>query len=161
MVKAIFPGSFDPLTRGHVDLVHRALVVFDKLVIGVLSNPGKAALFSVDERVKLIAEEFKNVSDAVSVKQFSGLLVEFARKEKAPIIIRGLRATSDYDYEAQMALINKHLWEELETFCLIAREENSYISSTVVKQVASLGGDVSKLVPPSVERALRKRFGAK
>lgn len=155
--RAIFPGSFDPLTNGHVDVIERCLTMFPEVVVSVLSNPSKDALFSVDERMALIAKHFSGV-EGVSVASFSGLLVEFALSQKARIVVRGLRAISDFDYEAQMALINRSLDSSIETLFLMAREANSYISSSVVKQIAPLGADVGHLVPPVVDQALRERF---
>lgn len=153
----MFPGSFDPLTNGHVDIIERSLSLFDRVVVGVLANPSKAPLFSPDERVKLIEMQFRK-NKRVKAMAFDGLLVTFAKKIGAKTIIRGLRAISDYDYETQMALTNRKLAPKLETVFLVAREENSYISSTVVKQVAKYGGDVSGLVPKIVEKALRTVF---
>ncbi len=158
---ALFPGSFDPLTRGHIDLVRRALRIFDRVVVGVLVNSTKDSLFSPEEREVFIRTEFSDSSDRVVVKSFSGLLVEFAKQVQAQVVIRGLRAISDYDYEAQMALMNKHLYEELETFFMIAREENSYVSSSLVRQIAALGGEVEKLVTPVVASALKQKLLAK
>lgn len=155
---AVFPGSFDPLTNGHVDIIERALKIFDRVVIGVLDNPAKQGLLSAPERVDLIAAQFSRQRGKVEVQSFSGLLVEFAQKVGAQVIIRGLRAISDFDYEAQMALVNRNLAPSVETFFLTAREEHSYISSTVVKQVALLGGDVSTMVPGVVARALHQKY---
>ncbi len=155
---AVFPGSFDPLTNGHVDIIERALKIFDRVVIGVLDNPAKQGLLSALERVDLIAAQFSRQRGKVEVQSFSGLLVEFAQKVGAQVIIRGLRAISDFDYEAQMALVNRNLAPSVETFFLTAREEHSYISSTVVKQVALLGGDVSTMVPGVVARALHQKY---
>lgn len=154
---AVFPGSFDPLTNGHVDIIERALGIFERVVVGVLHNPAKHALFNDEERVALIERQFSRFRGRVSVVSFSGLLVDFVLSVKSRVVIRGLRAISDFDYEAQMALINRKLAPNVETFFLTAREEHSYISSTVVKQVALLGGDVSKMVPPVVEKALVKK----
>jgi len=157
---AIFPGTFDPLTNGHADLIKRSLRIFDRVIVGVLMNASKSALFSVEERVALMRDEFKEEGSRVEVHSFSGLLVEFAKDVGATVVIRGLRAISDYDYEAQMALMNKHLYEDLETLFMIAREENSYVSSTLVRQIASLGGDVSKIVTPVVHLALKEKYAA-
>lgn len=156
--RVIFPGSFDPLTNGHVDIVGRALSVFGEVVVAVLNNPSKTPLFSAEERVALIQEHFQEDS-RVRIETFSGLLVDFVRENKSNIILRGLRAISDFDYEAQMALMNRTLDPSVETFFLTAREENSYVSSSLVKQVAPFGGDVSKLVPAVVGRALQEKFG--
>jgi pantetheine-phosphate adenylyltransferase len=154
---AVIPGSFDPLTNGHVDIIERALGIFDRVVVGVLNNPSKRALFSDSERVALIERQFGRYGGRISVISFSGLLVEFVRSVKSRVVIRGLRAISDFDYEAQMSLINRRLDPSIETFFLTAREEHSYISSTIVKQVALLGGDVSDMVPLSVTKALMKK----
>jgi pantetheine-phosphate adenylyltransferase len=158
---AVFPGSFDPLTNGHVDIIDRSVTIFGRVVVGVLNNPSKNALFSDEERVDLIKRQVARYKGRVSVVSFSGLLVDFVKSVKSRVVIRGLRAISDFDYEAQMALINRKLSPDVETFFLAAREENSYISSTVVKQVALLGGDVSGMVPPVVERALKEKWKAK
>lgn len=151
---AVFPGTFDPITNGHLDIITRASRIFKHIVVGVLSNQAKQTLFSEQERVELIRAEFADAKDKVSIDRFSGLLVDFALKHKASAIIRGLRAVSDYDYEAQMALINKRLADNVETFFMVTRENNSYISSSLVKQVAALGGDVSNFVPARVHQAL-------
>jgi len=153
----VIPGSFDPLTKGHVDIIERALGIFDRVVVGVLNNPAKKALFSESERVTLIERQFSRYAGRISVVSFSGLLVEFVRSVKSRVVIRGLRAISDFDYEAQMSIINRKLDPSIETFFLTAREEHSYISSTIVKQVAMLGGDVSDMVPPVVSKALAKK----
>ena len=155
---AVFPGSFDPLTIGHVDIIERALTIFDKVVVGVLINHSKHSLFSPGERVALIKEQFASHGERVQVESFSGLLVKLVNKVKSRVIIRGLRAISDFDYEAQMALVNRRLAPHVETFFMTAREENSYISSSIVKQVALLGGDVSGMVPIGVARELLKRY---
>ncbi|MBX7145672.1 MAG: pantetheine-phosphate adenylyltransferase [Oligoflexia bacterium] len=158
---AVFPGSFDPLTNGHVDIVERSLKIFDRLVVAVLHNPQKQHLFSVDERVELLKKEFKHYGKRTKVLSFSGLLVDFAKKVDARVIVRGLRAVSDYEYEMQMALMNRHLRQEMETVFLITNERNSYISSTMVKGVAMLGGSVHTLVPRAVEDALLKKLKRK
>ena len=154
----IFPGSFDPLTSGHVDIVVRGLELFDKVIVAVLSNPTKDSLFTVQERLELIRHEFAAYKGRVEVDAFRGLLVSYAKKKGTKVIIRGLRAISDFDYEAQMALTNRKLSSNLETVFLATREEYSYISSTVVKQVARFGGDVTQFVPKGVAKALKKRF---
>ena len=154
---AVFPGSFDPLTNGHVDIIQRSLSIFDRIVVGVLRNPSKSALFTENERVEIIERQFAKFKGRVSVVSFSGLLVEFVREMNSRVVIRGLRAISDFDYEAQMSLVNRKLDSNIETLFLTAREEHSYISSTIAKQVALLGGDVSDMVPPIVERALAKK----
>jgi pantetheine-phosphate adenylyltransferase len=155
---AVFPGSFDPLTNGHVDIIERSVEIFDTVIVGVLNNPSKSCLFTPEERVSLISRQFKRLQGRVRVESFSGLLVEFVQSVHSRVIIRGLRAISDFDYEAQMALINRKLSPKVETFFLTAREEHSYISSSVVRQVAMLGGDVSEMVPAVVATALAKKY---
>jgi pantetheine-phosphate adenylyltransferase len=158
---AVVPGSFDPLTNGHVDIIERSLNIFDRVVVGVLNNPTKQALFGEAERVALLEQQFTRYRGRISVVSFSGLLVEFVKSVKSRVVVRGLRAISDFDYEAQMSLINRMLDPGIETFFLTAREEHSYISSTIVKQVAMLGGDVSDMVPRAVATALTKKRRAK
>jgi pantetheine-phosphate adenylyltransferase len=154
---AVIPGSFDPLTNGHVDIIERALGIFGRVIVGVLSNPSKTALFTDTERVEIIEKQFASYKGRISVVSFSGLLVEFVKSVRSKVVIRGLRAISDFDYEAQMSLINRKLDDSIETLFLTAREEHSYISSSIVKQVALLGGDVSDMVPPVVVKALQKK----
>jgi pantetheine-phosphate adenylyltransferase len=156
----VFPGTFDPLTNGHTDIISRSARIFDRVIVAVAGSSTKHSLFSVDERVAMIKQVFKGTRH-VEVTSFSGLLIEFAREVNTKVIIRGLRAISDFDYEAQMALINRNLCADIETFFLTTREEHSYISSTIVKQVAMLGGDVSNMVPPSVAVALGKKLAAR
>lgn len=158
---AVFPGSFDPLTNGHTDIIERALNLFDRIVVGVLTNPVKDPLFTVEERIALIREACKKHGDRLIVESFSGLLVEFVKSRKTNIVIRGLRAVSDYEYEAQIALINKRLSKDIETLFLMATEENAYVSSSVVKQVAKFKGDVSALVPSCVADALKLKSDIK
>ncbi len=158
---AVFPGSFDPLTSGHVDIIERSLAVFERVIIAVIRNPTKAPLLSIEERVELIRKTFPDQIDRIEVDAFTGLLAEYLRIKDHKVVIRGLRAISDFDYEAQMALVNRHLNSNLETFFMVAREEHSYISSSLVKQIAPLGGDVSKMVPPHVGELLKKKFAAK
>ncbi len=157
MKRAIFPGSFDPLTHGHVDITRRALNIFDEVLIGILHNPLKNSFFPIEERVELVQEVFKD-EKRVLVRSFTGLLVEFAQEMNCNVIVRGLRATSDFDYEAQMALMNRSLHKDLETLFLMSTEPYSYVSSSLVKNIAPFGGSVTRLVPPPVEKALQKRF---
>jgi pantetheine-phosphate adenylyltransferase len=154
---AVYPGSFDPLTNGHVDLVHRSCRIFDGVVVAVLINTEKAALFTVEERVAVIRAVFRR-QPKVRVKAFSGLLVDFVREERAHVVVRGLRVVSDFEYEFQMALMNRRLDPEVETIFLTPKEELSYLSSRLVKEVHRLGGDVSGLVPAIVHKALVKRL---
>lgn len=155
---AVFPGSFDPLTNGHIDIITRSLKIFPNLHVAVLSNPEKQTLFSLEERVELIREACSIFKDSVKVSSFSGLLIDYVQAIKGQVIIRGLRAISDYDYEAQMALVNRNLCEEIETLFLITSEENAYVSSSIVRQVAMFGGDVGRFVPKTIEKALKEKF---
>ena len=154
---ALYPGSFDPFTNGHGDILERARRLADRVVVAILENDAKTPLFSVAERVEMI-REILGGDPAVSVRSFSGLLVDFAREVDATLIVRGLRAVSDYEYELQMALMNRRLAPSIETVFLMAKEEYSYVSSRMVKDVARLGADVSGLVPEPVRRRLKGKF---
>lgn len=154
--KAIYPGSFDPITNGHVDIIKRALQIFDKILIAVLENPQKKPLFTTKERMNMIKEIFANRKD-VEVKAFHGLLVEFVKKNDAKIVIRGLRAISDFEYEFQMALMNRKLNPEIETFFMMPNVKYSFLSSNLVKEVFMLGGCLKDLVPKQVEKKLREK----
>ncbi len=155
--KAIYPGSFDPITNGHVDIIKRALEIFDKILIAVLENPQKEPLFTTKERMDMIKEIFVDRKD-VEVKAFHGLLVEFAKKNNVKIVIRGLRAISDFEYEFQMALMNRKLNPEIETFFMMPNLKYSFLSSNLVKEVFELGGCLKDLVPEQVETMLRGKF---
>jgi pantetheine-phosphate adenylyltransferase len=158
--KAVYAGSFDPITKGHLDIVRRALGVFDDIIVGVAYNPAKdSALFTAEERVAMIKTAVADLSDRVTADAFTGLLVEYCDRVKADAIIRGLRAVSDFEYEFQMAMMNRHLNSRVETYFMSASETYFYTASRLVKEVASLGGDVSALVPPIVHRALVERYG--
>jgi pantetheine-phosphate adenylyltransferase len=152
----IYPGSFDPPTNGHLDLIHRASKLFDEVVVAVLRHDSKHALFDVAERMEMLAEAVHGFEN-VRVDSFDGLLVDFARRCKAKMILRGIRAVSDYEYELQMALMNRKLDPELETVFMLPAEAYSYLSSRLVKEVCRLGGDISALVPPLVEARLTTR----
>ena len=154
---ALYAGSFDPLTNGHLDILARARRLADRVVMAILENDTKKPLFSVEERIEMI-REIVGDDPAVPIRSFSGLLVDFARETGATLIVRGLRAVSDYEYELQMALMNRRLAPEIETVFLMAKEEYSYVASRLVKEVARLGGDVSGLVPESVRRRLISRL---
>ena len=155
-VVAIYPGSFDPLTNGHVDIIHRGARLFDRIVIAVLINLEKAPLFTVPERVDIARDAFKDRPN-VEVDTFDGLLVDYARKKGARVIVRGLRAISDFEYEMQMALMNRRLNGEVETVFMMPAEPYTYVSSRLVKEVVALGGSVHGLVPDSVEARLREK----
>ena len=155
---AVFPGSFDPITNGHLDIVDRGLGVFDRVRMAILMNPEKRPLFSVEERVALIREAYRG-NPRVEVDTFSGLLVDYARRVGASVIIRGIRAISDFEYEFQMALMNRRLDPRIETVFMMPAESYSYVSSRLVKEVFQLGGRVTELVPPIVEKRLSEKYG--
>jgi pantetheine-phosphate adenylyltransferase len=156
-VVAIYPGSFDPITSGHLDVIERGAKLFDHLVVSILRNEAKAPLFSLDERIEMLTEAVAPYPN-VEVDSFNGLLAHYAMQKGARGILRGIRAISDYEYELQMALMNRRLQPELETIFLPAGEQYSFVSSRLVKEVISLGGDIGGLVPPMVERRLRERL---
>jgi pantetheine-phosphate adenylyltransferase len=157
MRKAIYPGSFDPITNGHVDIIKRGLKIFDRILVAVLENPKKKPLFSAGERVSMIKEIFAGQKNT-EAKAFHGLLVEFAKKNDARVVIRGLRAISDFEYEFQMALMNMKLDPEIETFFMMPNLSYSFLSSKMVKEIFMLGGCLKDLVPNQVEKKLREKF---
>lgn len=156
--RAIYPGSFDPLTNGHLDIIERSARLFDEVVVAILVNPAKQSMFPVEERCAIISEVVG--SDRVRVDTFHGLLVHYAIEQQATAIIRGIRAVSDYEYELQMALMNRRLEPRVETLFLMSNEAYSFVSSRLVKEVASLGGSVNGMVPTIVEERLLERFRA-
>lgn len=156
-ITAIYPGTFDPITNGHLDILQRSLRLFNHIILGIGPNPKKTALFSIDERIDMVEEAIKDLSN-VTVEVFDGLLVDFAKKKRASAIIRGLRAVSDFEYEFQMALMNRKLDDKIETVFLMPSEEYSYLTSSIIKVVSSLNGDVSSLVPMHVHTILKNRF---
>ena len=156
---AIYPGSFDPITNGHVDIIERGLRVFDRIVIAVLKNPNKQPLFTTKERVRMIQDIFASKKE-VEVRAFDGLLVDFARAQGTRVVIRGLRAISDFEYEFQMALMNRSLAPDIETFFMMPSVNYTFLSSNVVREVAGLGGSVEGLVPGLVSRKLRAKMSA-
>ncbi len=160
MTIAIYPGSFDPITNGHLDIANRAAKLFEKLIIGVYDTPAKHILFTTEERVDLVKQAIADLP-TVDVKSFSGLTVDFARKVKAQAMVRGLRMSSDFEREFEMALMNKNLSPELELVCLMTNLEYQFLSSSLLKEVARLGGSIDGLVPEPVAVALRKKFGGK
>ena len=154
---AIYPGTFDPVTNGHVDVVLRAVEMFDRVIVLVARNTSKAPLFTDQERMDMIAHVFRR-QRRVSVDVFDGLLVEYARRKRAQVIVRGLRAVSDFEYEFQMALTNRKLAPAIHTVFLVPDERYTYLNSTIVREVARLGGDVSQFVPPEVRKQLTAKF---
>lgn len=154
MSVAIYPGSFDPMTNGHLSIIKSGLVVFDKLIVAVLRNPRKEALFTVEERVEMIREELGGAGKNVEVDSFDGLLVEYCKKKNVRVVLRGLRAVADFEYELQMANMNRHLNTQVETVFLMANDAYFYVSSNIVKEAWRLGGDVSRLVPKSIAQRL-------
>ena len=156
---AVFPGSFDPITNGHEDIIGRSLSVFDRVIVAILVNPEKKPLFSVEERVELIQETYRG-QPRVRVDTFSGLLVDYAQRVGAGVIVRGLRAISDFEYEFQMALMNRRLNPRIETVFMMPAESYSFLSSRLVKEVVHLGGSVRNFVPPVVDRRLREKEAA-
>ena len=153
---SIYPGSFDPLTNGHLDLIERGARLFDRLIVAILRNEGKPSLFTVEERIEMLCASVQRLPN-VSVEAFDGLLVKFAAQKGARVILRGIRAVSDYEYELQMALMNRKLYPQLETVFMLPGEAYSYLSSRLVKEIYRLGGDVKDLVPPIVEQRLRAK----
>jgi pantetheine-phosphate adenylyltransferase len=153
----VFPGSFDPITNGHADIIQRGLGVFDEVVVAVLVNEGKRPMFSTEERVEMIRASFAD-EPRVRVETFSGLLVDYTRQLGAKVIVRGLRAISDFEYEFQMALMNRRIGPEIETVFMMPAESYSYLSSRLVKEISQLGGPVTGLVPPIVEERLKQRL---
>jgi pantetheine-phosphate adenylyltransferase len=156
--RAIYPGSFDPVTNGHLDIIQRACKLFDEVIVAILVNPGKTAMFSVDERVEMLGSLLNARFPQVSVDTFDGLLVDYALRRGAQAVVRGIRAISDYEYELQMALMNRRLNPQVETVFLMSAEENSYLSSRLVKEVFSLGGSITGLVPEPVIDRMREKL---
>ena len=157
---AIYPGSFDPLTSGHVDIIERGARIFDSIIVAILANVEKKPLFTENERVSIIRDVFKQTTN-VQVETFDGLLVDYAQRKKASVLVRGLRAVSDFEYEFQMALMNRHLAPGIETVFMMPDEKYTYISSRLIKEVFMLGGAIDGLVPPIVEDKLKRKQAGK
>jgi pantetheine-phosphate adenylyltransferase len=157
MVRAVFPGTFDPIHFGHMDIIHRASRMFDELIVAVYDKPLKSLMFSPEVRIGLVQQAFSN-SPKITVMGYSGLTVQFCKAINAQVIVRGLRVFSDFEYEFRMALANHRLAPEIEVVALITAEEHTFLSSSTVREIASLGGDVSSMVPPHVKEALHRRF---
>ncbi len=158
MTTAIYPGSFDPITNGHIDIATRAAKLFTKLIIGIYETPGKHLLFSLEERVELARQAVASLPN-IEVQPFSGLTVDFARRVRAQAMVRGLRVSADFEWEFDMAMMNRRLHPELELVCLMASPEYQFLSSSLLKEVARLGGSINDLVPEHVAQALRKKEG--
>lgn len=156
---AVYPGTFDPITNGHLDIVDRALNLFDKVIIALAVNPDKKPVFSLEERTEMIQACYPDANSRVEIDPINGLLVDYAYKRNAQAIVRGLRAVSDFDYEFQLALMNRKLEREVDTIFLMAGFRWIYISSSIIKDAARHGGNIEDLVPPHVEKALKKKFG--
>ena len=155
---AVYPGTFDPITNGHLSIVNRALKIFDKLIIAILNNPQKRPLFSLEERIQMIQEVLKSKSN-LEVDSFDGLLVDYVIKKKSHVVLRGIRALSDFEFEFQMALMNRKLNRDVQSIFLMTDYKWFYISSTIIKEAASFNGDISGLVPPIVCQKLKEKFG--
>ena len=160
MTKIIYPGSFDPLTFGHIDIIERSLRLFENVVVAIITNPSKQPLFTVEERRDMLEEIARKRFPKVEVDVFHGLLVDYAKRKHAQAIVRGIRAVADYEYEFQMALMNRRLAPQIETVFMMPAEHYSYLSSRLVKEIAELGGSVRGLVPDNVEKRLRERLRA-
>jgi len=156
---AIYPGSFDPVTNGHIDIAERGLKLFDKIIVAILLNPVKEFLFTVEERVEMLEESFKDYPD-ITVETFDGLLVNYAARRKSIAILRGMRAVSDFEYEFQLALMNRRLKREIQTVFLMSGLRWIFTSSSIIKEAARFGGDITSVVPPPVNRKLKEKFGS-
>ncbi len=154
----VYPGTFDPITNGHLSILNRALKIFDKLIVAILNNPQKAPLFSIEERISMIETVLKSKAN-IEVDVFDGLLVDYVIKKKSKVVLRGIRALSDFEYEFQMALMNRKLNRDVQSIFLMTDYKWFYISSTIIKEAASFDGDISGLVPPIVCRKLKEKFG--
>lgn len=154
---AIYPGTFDPITYGHLDVLERAIEIFDKVIVTIARNSAKEPLFSEEERIEMIKEATKKYGKKVEVDCFEGLLVNYAKKKKAKALVRGLRALTDFEYEFQMALMNRKLAEKITTVFLMPHENHTYLNSSIVREIAMLGGNISEFVPPNIEKKLKQK----
>ena len=159
MTKAVYPGSFDPITKGHMDVISRGSGVFDQVIVAVARNPHKRALFTIDERMDMIRHETRNLKN-VKVDTFEGMLIDYVKKQGTNIILRGIRTVSDFEYEFQMALTNRTLDKEMETVFIVTSEEYSFMNSTLIKEIAALGGDTRAFVSGEVGRKLKEKLAA-
>ena len=157
MRTVVYPGTFDPITNGHLDVIVRALTLFDKVVVAIARNPGKSPLFTLEERLAMMEASTRELGDVV-VDHFSSLVVDYAREQDACAIIRGLRAISDFEFEFQMALMNRHMEPEIATVFLMPHDRYTHLNATIIREIASLGGDVAAFVPPAVKQALDKKY---
>ncbi len=155
--RAIYPGTFDPVTYGHIDLIRRARKIFDEVIVAVAHNPGKAPLFSVEERVQLLRQATRSMR-GVRIDHFESLVVDYARRRRAPVVVRGLRMLSDFEYEFQMALTNRKLSDAVETIFMMPAESYAYVSARLIKEASALGANLSAFLPPFVEKALRRKL---
>ncbi len=155
---AVYPGSYDPLTNGHIDIIERGLKLFDKIIVAILKNPAKQSLFSIDERLEILRETFNNQKE-IEVDCFEGLLVNYLRRKNATTVVRGLRAISDFEIEFQMALMNRRIEPECETIFLVPSVHYSFVSSRLVKEIYQLGGEIKNMIPQVVDRKLKEKFG--
>lgn len=158
---AVYPGSFDPVTYGHLDLIIRGVRIFKKLIVAVVSNPGKVPLFTIEERLEMLRETTKSIDGKIAVECFDGLLVHFMREMNAHVVLRGFRAVSDFEYEFEMALTNRRLAGDVETIFMPPSEEHIFLRASLVKEIASCGGNVKAFVPPLVEQNLERKYGFK
>ncbi|MDE3074873.1 MAG: pantetheine-phosphate adenylyltransferase [Chloroflexota bacterium] len=154
---AVYPGTFDPFTNGHLDIARRAALLFDQLIVAVYSRPTKSVIFAIEERVAMAKQALKNAPN-VRIEAFDGLIIDYLKQTDANVLVKGLRAVSDFEYELQMAHMNRQLWPETETVCLITSKQFSFISGSLIREIASLGGDLDDLVPEHVALALKQKF---
>ncbi len=155
---AVYPGSFDPVTNGHLDIIHRGLKIFDQIIVTILDNPAKKTLFTVEERIWLLKESLGDI-ERIEVDSYNGLLVDYAQKRQAHALLRGMRAVSDFEYEFQMALMNRRLNREVQTVFLMTGLRWIFTSSSIIKEAAQFGGDIESMVPPVVQKKLQEKFG--